>query len=77
MPSRQVGVRVTALMEQIDQQLNESALLNPEPAEEAPTSAGLTSPAPAPPVAVPAKESDDEDEDSASGSDRPLRRRNR
>ena len=71
------GVRVTALMEQIDQQLNESALLNPEPAEEAPTSAGLNSPAPAPTVAVPAKESDDEDEDSASGSDRPLRRRNR
>ena len=71
------GVRVTALMEQIDQQLNESALLNPEPAEEAPTSAGLNSPAPAPAVAVPAKESDDEDEDSASGSDRPLRRRNR
>ena len=71
------GVRVTALMEQIDQQLNESALLNPEPAEEAPTSAGLNSPAPAPAVAVPAKESDDEDEDSAPGSDRPLRRRNR
>ena len=71
------GVRVTALMEQIDQQLNESALLNPEPVEAAPTSAGLNSPAPAPAVAVPAKESDDEDEDSASGSDRPLRRRNR
>lgn len=71
------GVRVTALMEQIDQQLNESALLNPEPAEEAPTSAGLNSPAPAPTVAVPAKESDDEEEDSAPGSDRPLRRRNR
>ena len=71
------GVRVTALMEQIDQQLNESALLNPEPVEAAPTSAGLNSPAPAPAVAVPAKESDDEDEDSAPGSDRPLRRRNR
>ena len=71
------GVRVTALMEQIDQQLNESALLNPEPVEAPPTSAGLNSPAPAPPAAVPAKESDDEEEDSAPGSDRPLRRRNR
>ena len=71
------GVRVTALMEQIDQQLNESALLNPEPVEAPPTSAGLNSPAPAPTAAVPAQESDDEEEDSAPGSDRPLRRRNR
>ncbi|MES2465751.1 MAG: 30S ribosome-binding factor RbfA [Verrucomicrobiota bacterium] len=73
------GVRVTALMEQIDQQLNESALLNPDPAEAAPTPTGpaLANPAPAPAAAIPAKETGDEDEDGASGNDRPLRRRNR
>jgi ribosome-binding factor A len=73
------GVRVTALMEQIDTQLIESARLNPESVEEAPVpaAAGLNSPAPSPTVDVPAQETDDEDEDGASSSDRPLRRRNR
>lgn len=73
------GVRVTALMEQIDTQLIESARLNPESVEAAPVpaAAGVNSPAPSPPVDVPAQETDDEDEDGASGSDRPLRRRNR
>ena len=73
------GVRVTALMEQIDTQLIESARLNPESVEEAPVpaAAGLNSPAPSPTGDVPAQETDDEDEDGASSSDRPLRRRNR
>ena len=73
------GVRVTALMEQIDTQLIESARLNPESVEEAPVpaAAGLNSPAPSPTVDVPAQETENEDEDGASSSDRPLRRRNR
>ena len=71
------GVRVTALMEQIDQQLNESALLNPEPVETAPIPTGLNCGVPAPTVDVPAQETDDAEDDSAPGSDRPLRRRNR
>jgi ribosome-binding factor A len=71
------GVRVTALMEQIDQQLNESALLNPEPVETAPIPTSLNCAVPAPTVDVLAKDSNDAEDDSAPGSDRPLRRRNR
>ncbi len=72
------GVRVTALMEEIDQQLVESAKLNPEPIEEATAEATPppSIPAPAPPGA-PAIPDDDEDEDDTPGGDRPLRRRNR
>jgi ribosome-binding factor A len=70
------GVRVTALMEEIDQQLVESAKLNPEPIEEATVEATPppSIPAPAPPEA-PAIPYDDEDD--TPGGDRPLRRRNR
>lgn len=74
------GVRVTALMQEIDQQLIESALLNPEPPEEAATS--LPAPeAPAEPLAAPLlPEGVDEDEgedDDSPGDVRPLRRRKR
>ncbi len=68
------GVRVTALMEQIDQQLIESAILNPPlPGEEtpAPTSA-VPVEAPAPAAAV-----SQEKDDTTPDGERPLRRRNR
>jgi ribosome-binding factor A len=73
------GVRVTALMEEIDQQLVESAKLNPEPVEEATAEATPAPfiPAPAPPAEAPATPEDDEAEDDTPGGDRPLRRRNR
>ena len=65
------GVRVTALMEQIDQQLIESAILNPPlPGEEMP--APVEAPAPTPAPAAP-----EEKEAGASDGERPLRRRNR
>jgi ribosome-binding factor A len=68
------GVRVTALMEQIDQQLIESALLNPPLPGEDP-------PAPAAPVEAPAPTTTpaiiEEQEDSPPDGERPLRRRNR
>jgi ribosome-binding factor A len=70
------GVRVTALMEEIDQQLVESAKLNPEPVEEATAEAA---PAPLIPAAAPpeAPAIPDDDEGDTPGGDRPLRRRNR
>lgn len=68
------GVRVTALMEQIDQQLSESALLNPPPPGEetpAPTAdAPVAAPTPAPAIK-------EDKEDATPDGERPLRRRNR
>ena len=70
------GVRVTALMEQIDQQLIESAILNPPlPGEETLTPAAA---APVPtqtPAPAPART--EEKEDGPPDGERPLRRRNR
>lgn len=69
------GVRVTALMEEIDKQLAESAILNPEPVtEEAAANANAAAasktaiPAPGEPVspkpaAIPAADSEETDED--------------
>ncbi len=77
------GVRVTALMQEIDQQLIESALLNPEPIEEVAPALPSAAPAeaPAPPPAAPLLPEDgDEDEgedDASAGEVRPLRRRKR
>ncbi len=62
------GVRVTALMEEIDQQLKESAILNPDPVEETPAIA------PEPPAARP--EPAEENLPPSPDSPRPLRRRN-
>ena len=68
------GVRVTALMEQIDQQLIESALLNPPlPGEETPAApAPVEAPAPTTTPAI-----IEEKQDSPPDGERPLRRRNR
>lgn len=64
------GVRVTALMEQIDQQLIESAILNPPlPGEETPAPTAAPTPVPAIP--------DEEQENGIPDGERPLRRRNR
>lgn len=66
------GVRVTALMQEIDQQLIESAQLNPEPIEETAAAEAPTSPPAQPAPAAP--EADDDDTPLEA---RPLRRRNR
>lgn len=71
------GVRVTALMEEIDQQLIESARLNPAPEDEtaaSPAIAAAASPEvpPAAPKPAPAKKYGEDAEET-----RPLRRRNR
>ena len=68
------GVRVTALMEQIDQQLIESAILNPPlPGEETSAEAvTVETPTPTAPPALPA-----EKKESTPDGERPLRRRNR
>ena len=66
------GVRVTALMQEIDQQLIESAQLNPEPIEET-----AAPEAPTPASAQPAPAAPESDDDDTPGEARPLRRRNR
>ncbi len=66
------GVRVTALMQEIDQQLIESAQLNPEPIEETAAAEAPTSP-----PAQPAPAAPEADDDDTPGEARPLRRRNR
>ena len=78
------GVRVTALMQEIDQQLIESALLNPEPLEAAPPSlpaadAPAEPAAPTLPAAAPEDQgqAEDDEDDEDLGDARPLRRRNR
>ena len=66
------GVRVTALMEQIDQQLIESAILNPPlPGEATPE------PVASAPAADPAPSVPQEKEEGVADGERPLRRRNR
>ena len=71
------GVRVTALMEQIDQQLIESAILNPPlPGEEVMPAASAPGPAPAP-AASPAPALTEDQDEAAPDGERPLRRRNR
>lgn len=81
------GVRVTRIMEEIDRQLAESALLNPDPApeEESKPEAG----APAPPEAAPASAGDtperekpnvsaaEEDDADDGDGDAPARRKRR
>lgn len=73
------GVRVTALMQEIDQQLLESARLNPEPIEaaEVPASGPATPVLPGVPAPDMAEEADETEEDDGTGDQRPLRRRNR
>lgn len=77
------GVRVTALMEEIDKQLAESAILNPEPSSEEENSAAsaetaTAAEAPAAPKADAASPADDEDDEPEDGeSSPPLRRRTR
>ena len=66
------GVRVTALMQEIDQQLIESAQLTPEPIEEPAAAEAPTSP-----PAQPAPAAPEADDDDTPGEARPLRRRNR
>ncbi|RYD34010.1 MAG: 30S ribosome-binding factor RbfA [Verrucomicrobiaceae bacterium] len=79
------GVRVTALMEEIDKQLIESAILNPEPpAEEeagaVPAEAAATGETPtAPKTAAASRTDDDDDDDEPEDGENPppLRRRTR
>lgn len=82
------GVRVTALMEEIDQQLAESAILNPEPPVEdtaAPAKPDIAAVLPAasteidhsPPVAEEKEDEEETGEDPEIGGDAPLRRRTR
>ncbi|MDB6135420.1 MAG: ribosome-binding factor [Verrucomicrobiales bacterium] len=78
------GVRVTALMEEIDKQLVESAILNPEPpAEEetgaVPTEAAASGETPAAPKTAAAPGTDDDDDDEPEDGESPpqLRRRTR
>lgn len=72
------GVRVTALMEEIDNQLIESARLNPEPVEES-VMEKASAPVAEPEVKAPVSPTPSEPDTDPEGPDgeRPLRRRNR